>query len=142
MPGPPPKCRGASRATYAPGQPSPPDSDLDPVLVVGDSTACTLLSGLQAVGPSYGMAFYSGTVVGCGVVSGTIAPSYASNGYNFYAKSDECQSEANTAEAAGIEKYRPNLIVWGSTEEHRSVVADHRGQEHCRQLLEPRSGGR
>ena len=39
-----------------------------------------------------------------------------------------CQSEANTAEAAAIEKYRPNLIVWGSTEEHGSIFADVAGK--------------
>ena len=47
------------------------------VLLIGDSTSCTLLPGLQAVGPSYGMKFENGAVVGCGVVSGTLAPTYS-----------------------------------------------------------------
>jgi peptidoglycan/LPS O-acetylase OafA/YrhL len=117
------------RATYAPGHPSPPPSALAPVLVVGDSTACTLLPGLQAVGPSYGMAFFSGAVIGCGVVSGTIAPLYAANGFNYYGQSSECQGQANAAESAGIEKYHPGLIVWASTEEHRSVQVTSGGKK-------------
>jgi peptidoglycan/LPS O-acetylase OafA/YrhL len=40
------------------------------VLVVGDSTACTLMPGLEAVGAPAGVAVENGTVIGCGVVSG------------------------------------------------------------------------
>jgi hypothetical protein len=98
-------------------------SDLQSVVVVGDSTSCTLLPGLKAVGPSYGMRIENGAVIGCGVVSGEIAPVYA-NGLNFSADTDKCQGEANSAETRAIERYRPSLIVWGSTDERNSIVAD------------------
>jgi hypothetical protein len=105
--------RGATDA------PSVPES----VVVVGDSTACTLLRGLQAVGPSYGMQFENGALIGCGVVSGQLAPAF-SGGIDFTAYTKRCQGEANKAETLATERYRPRLIVWGSTEEHRSIVAD------------------
>jgi len=93
------------------------------VVVVGDSTACTLLPGLQAVGPSYGMQFQTGAVIGCGIVSGTLAPFYV-NGLSITAYTDKCQGEANRAESEAIERYRPSLIVWGSTDESSSIVVD------------------
>jgi peptidoglycan/LPS O-acetylase OafA/YrhL len=95
-----------------------------PVVVVGDSTSCTLLPGLQAVGPSYGMEFKNAAVVGCGVVSGEIAPLYLANGANLSAPTKLCQGKANEAETDAIERYHPSLIVWGSTDEHSSIVND------------------
>jgi peptidoglycan/LPS O-acetylase OafA/YrhL len=92
------------------------------VVLIGDSTACTLLPGLQAVGPSYGLSFEDGAVIGCGVVSGEIAPLYNKLGTNVSLPTKQCQGEANRAEMQAIERYRPRLIVWGSTEEHGSVV--------------------
>jgi peptidoglycan/LPS O-acetylase OafA/YrhL len=98
------------------------DSDLRSVVVIGDSTSCTLLSGLQAVGPFYGMRFENGAVIGCGVVSGTIAPYTGDlNSPNY---TERCQGEADLAETQAIERYRPSLIVWGSTDEDNSIVVD------------------
>jgi hypothetical protein len=91
------------------------------VLVVGDSTSCTLLPGLEAVGPSYGIHFEDGAVVGCGVVSGTLAP-YIYGGVNLVAGTSACQGEANRAETLAIARYHPSLVVWGSTDERESIV--------------------
>ena len=97
-------------------------SQYQSVVVVGDSTSCTLLPGLQAVGPSYGMAFENGAVVGCGIVSGEIA-SVNVNGANGYAVTDRCQGRANGAETAAIDRYHPTLILWGSIQEAKPIVA-------------------
>lgn len=91
------------------------------VLVVGDSTSCTLLPGLEAVGPSYGMHFENGTVVGCGIVSGTLAP-YMYGGVNLVAGTSRCQGEANRTETLALAQYHPRLVVWGSTDERQSVL--------------------
>jgi peptidoglycan/LPS O-acetylase OafA/YrhL len=91
------------------------------VLVVGDSTSCTLLPGLEAVGPSYGMHFEDGAVVGCGIVSGTLAP-YMYGGVNIVAGTSACQGEANRTETLAIAQFHPSLIVWGSTDERESIV--------------------
>jgi peptidoglycan/LPS O-acetylase OafA/YrhL len=112
------------RSSYAHGQAqgaTEPKAQGQSVLVVGDSTSCTLLPGLQAVGPFYGMQIENGAVIGCGIVSGQIAPTIVS-GINFTAGTSKCQGESNTAETRAIERYRPSLIVWGSTDERSSIV--------------------
>ena len=98
-------------------------SELKSVVVVGDSTACSLLIGLQAVGPSYGMQFENGAVIGCGVVSGVIAPDYL-YGHNVVGYTTLCQGQANRAESLAIERYHPSLILWGSTDERSSIVVN------------------
>ena len=40
----------------------------------------------------------------------------------FAAYTAKCQGEANSAETQAIERYRPSLIVWGSTDETKSIV--------------------
>jgi peptidoglycan/LPS O-acetylase OafA/YrhL len=122
------------RSTYLSGQVIPPEraprmpkggvypQGGEQVLVVGDSTSCTLLPGLEAVGPSYGMHFENGAFIGCGVVSGTLAPSIV-DGFNLVAGTSACQGEVNRMETLAIEQYHPRLIVWGSTYERESIVA-------------------
>jgi peptidoglycan/LPS O-acetylase OafA/YrhL len=110
------------RSTYAPSSSGTGSkSELKSVVVVGDSTACSLLIGLQAVGPSYGMQFENGAVIGCGIVSGVIAPDYL-DGQNVVAYTTLCQGQANRAESLAIERYHPSLILWGSTDERSSIV--------------------
>jgi hypothetical protein len=65
----------------------------------------------------------NGAVIGCGIVSGEVAPAYVGN-LNVVAYTDKCQGEANLAETDAIERYRPSLIVWGSTDEGDSIVVD------------------
>ena len=110
------------RSTYAPNSSgTASESELKSVVVVGDSTACSLLIGLQAVGPSHGMQFENGAVIGCGIVSGVIAPDYL-YGHNVVAYTSLCQGQANSAESSAIERYHPSLILWGSTDERSSIV--------------------
>ena len=112
--------RAQYEASHAGAQASA--SPLVQVVVVGDSTVCTLLPGLQAVGPWYGLQFENGAVVGCGVVSGQLPPYYV-DGINFSGYTRRCQGEANLAESQAIERYHPRLIVWGSQEEKASVLS-------------------
>ena len=82
-----------------------------------------MLIGLQAVGPSYGMQFENGAVIGCGIVSGVIAPSYV-DGHNLVGYTTLCQGQANRAESLAIERYHPSLILWASTDERSSIVVN------------------
>jgi hypothetical protein len=68
------------------------------------------------------MRFGNGAVIGCGVVSGEIAPLVV-DGVNFSAGTKECQRAANRAESEAIEHDNPSLIVWGSIDERASIVA-------------------
>ena len=124
------------RSTYSSGRPrgtNESDMHSQSVVLVGDSTACTLLPGLDAVGPSYGMHFQNGVVIGCGVVSGETAPVYSANGFNFVGYTSFCQGEANRAESLAIERYHPSLIVWGSTDERSSIEV---GTAHGSEVLD------
>ena len=89
--------------------------------VVGDSTACTMLPGLYAVAPSHGLQIENGAVIGCGIVSGQIAPYYYGS-VNLVAYTENCQGYANSAEAAAFKRGMPNIILWGSTDEKDSIV--------------------
>ena len=91
------------------------------MLVVGDSTGCSLLPGLEAVGASYGVKTYDDSVLACGVVSGAYPPAFV-NGVNIQAYSNKCQSKANAAEDLAIRRDRPNVILWASTVELGSIV--------------------
>jgi peptidoglycan/LPS O-acetylase OafA/YrhL len=91
------------------------------ILVIGDSTACTMLAGLEAVGSPVGVRIEDGAVIGCGVVSGEIAPLY-SNGVNLNSTSSTCQSRADAAEARAIRSGRPNIVLWSSSWERSSLM--------------------
>ncbi len=104
------------RSTYAPGSSDTGSkSELKSVVVVGDSTACSLLIGLQAVGPSYGMQFENGAVIGCGIVSGVIAPYYLDD-HNVVAYTTLCQGQANSRRISGHRALSPEPHSVG---EHR-----------------------
>ena len=124
------------RSTYVPGSAAKDaKTQLKSVVVVGDSTACTMLLGLQAVGPSYGMQFENGAVIGCGVVSGVIAPYYV-NDHNIVAYTSKCQGQANEAESQALERYHPSLILWASTDERSGIVVN---TSHGTKVLDPGS---
>jgi hypothetical protein len=93
------------------------------MMVVGDSTSCTLMSALIVVGSSYGVQIENASVIGCGIVSGEIAPFYW-NGVDTQASTSTCQSRANLVQAAAMAKGPPDIILWGSQEERSSILAD------------------
>jgi peptidoglycan/LPS O-acetylase OafA/YrhL len=90
------------------------------ILVVGDSTACTMLPGLEAVGAPAGVQIENAAVIGCGVVSGRIAPSWV-NGQNVNRRTMLCQSRAVAAEAKALRSGRPNLVLWASSWERTDL---------------------
>jgi peptidoglycan/LPS O-acetylase OafA/YrhL len=92
------------------------------VLLIGDSTACTMLPGLEAVGAPVGVRIENGAVIGCGVVSGEIAPRVV-NGENVNLTSQTCQSRASAAEARALKSGPPNVVLWASTWERSSIIS-------------------
>jgi peptidoglycan/LPS O-acetylase OafA/YrhL len=91
------------------------------ILLVGDSTACTMVPGLEAVGAPVGVRIENAAVIGCGVVSGEVAPLII-NGRNLSSGSRLCQSRANAAEAKALRSGRPNIVLWASTWERSSLA--------------------
>ena len=94
------------------------------MVVVGDSTACTLMPGLAAVGSLYGLQVDSGAVVGCGIASGRIAPYFYKNdpGVDIETDTDICAKKALDTEKSAIRRDSPNIILWSSTWEKASIL--------------------
>jgi peptidoglycan/LPS O-acetylase OafA/YrhL len=105
------------------------------VMVVGDSTACTMVPGLEAVGSPQGVQVVDAAVIGCGVVSGQIAP-LVLNGENVYRQTKYCQSRANAIEARALKAGRPNVIVWASGWERLALLV---GEGAHQRVLTPGS---
>ena len=91
------------------------------LLVVGDSTACTMLAGLDAVGAPSGVQIEDAAVIGCGVVSGRIAPRFV-NGVDLNARTSRCQSRADAAVASALRSGPPDVVLWSSSWERDPVL--------------------
>jgi SGNH domain (fused to AT3 domains) len=91
------------------------------MVVVGDSTSCTLLPGLTAVAPSYGIQVVNGAVVGCGIVSDTLAPEIENN-LNYTSYTRNCERRVKRAETAALRSGKPDIVLWGSTDEGSSII--------------------
>ncbi len=91
------------------------------VMLVGDSTACTMLPGLEAIGAPQGVQMEDAALIGCGVVSGQIAPHFVS-GRNVYAETRYCQGRANATEGHVLRTAQPTIVLWGSTWERMDLV--------------------
>jgi peptidoglycan/LPS O-acetylase OafA/YrhL len=91
------------------------------IMVVGDSTACTMLPGLAAVGAPVGVRVEDAVIIGCGVVSGTIAPRFV-DGANVNAPSRICQSKANAAAKRSLRLGPPSVVLWASTWERSALL--------------------
>jgi peptidoglycan/LPS O-acetylase OafA/YrhL len=99
------------------------------ILLVGDSTACTLLPGLAAVGAPAGVQVEDGAVIGCGVVSGNAVPNIV-NGTDVSVNSASrfCQSRASAAEQRALRSGPPNVVLWASAWERGALIVG-RGAE-------------
>ncbi len=98
------------------------------ILIVGDSTACTMVPGLEAAAAPAGVAIEDGTVIGCGVVSGEIAPKIT-DGRNVNASTRTCPQRVTAAEDRAQRPGHPNVVLWASTWEREALeigAGDHR----------------
>jgi peptidoglycan/LPS O-acetylase OafA/YrhL len=122
-----PKVVAGLKSAYRSGHPRTPEAsnlEKQSVVMIGDSTACTLLQGVDAVGPTYRMQFVNGAVIGCGIVSGEVPPVRQGDQVIFSNTFTKlCQGQANRAEATAIERSKPRIIVWASTQERNPIVA-------------------
>jgi peptidoglycan/LPS O-acetylase OafA/YrhL len=98
------------------------------VLLIGDSSACTMFPGLQAVAATAGVQIEDAAVVGCGIVSGQLAPDVV-DGRNIVAGTRLCQSRATRAVARAQRSGAPNVVLWASSWERASFVEGHGADE-------------
>ena len=91
------------------------------ILLVGDSTACSLWPGLNAVGDDAGIATDKGSVFGCGVASGEIT---TTRNEAITPHSSRCPALVDTTETAALARSRPNIVIWMSIWEKSDLVVD------------------
>ena len=92
-----------------------------------------MLPGLEAVGELAGIKVEDAAVIGCGEVSGIIAPNII-NGRNVNSLTRFCQSRANAAVNSALKLGRPNIVVWSSTWERAAFVV---GSGSHKKVLQP-----
>jgi peptidoglycan/LPS O-acetylase OafA/YrhL len=91
------------------------------VLLVGDSTACSLWPGLSAVGDAAGIATDQGSVFGCGVASGEIT---TTRNEAITPNSARCPALVDTNVSKALARARPTLVIWMSIWEKSDLVVD------------------
>ena len=89
------------------------------VLLVGDSTACSLWPGLNAVGNAVGMATYQGAVFGCGIASGEIT---TTRNESITPHSSRCAALVSWALPNALARARPTVVLWMSAWEKSDLV--------------------
>ncbi|MDT5001279.1 MAG: hypothetical protein QOK12_3384, partial [Mycobacterium sp.] len=89
------------------------------ILVVGDSTACSLYPGLAAVGDEVGTTVAQAAVFGCGVASGQIT---TTRNEQITPHSERCPAMVNEVVDPAIAGLRPDVVVWMSIWEKSDLV--------------------
>jgi hypothetical protein len=94
------------------------------LLLVGDSSACSLWPGLREVGRANGITMDQASVFGCGVASGEVT---TTRGEQVAQHSERCPELVEAALRTMLPKTRPNVIVWMSIWE-KSDLVDENGE--------------
>ncbi len=79
------------------------------ILLIGDSTACSLYPGLRAVGRSAGARIDQGSVVGCGVISDEVT---SERPFIVPSGTEQCHGRVERTLGFALARTRPGLIVW------------------------------
>jgi peptidoglycan/LPS O-acetylase OafA/YrhL len=101
----------------------PAGARLQRILLVGDSTACSLWPGLAAVGDAEGIPTGQGSVFGCGVASDEIT---TTRNEAITPHSERCHALVQWGEANALARLQPTIVVWMSTWEKSDLVSGER----------------
>ncbi|MDP9331725.1 MAG: acyltransferase [Actinomycetota bacterium] len=93
------------------------------ILLVGDSTACSLWPGLNAAGDAAGIATFQGSVFGCGVASGQIT---TTRNEAITPNSSRCPALVDSDVGQALARVRPTIVLWMSIWEKSDLVVDGR----------------
>ena len=99
----------------------PADARAERVLLLGDSTACSLWPGLAAVGAAEGIVVDQGSVFGCGVASDEIT---TTRNEAITPNSQRCHDMVEQALRPALARTRPTVVLWMSTWEKSDLVVD------------------
>ncbi len=90
------------------------------VLVVGDSTACSLWPGMRVVGRKAGLAEVAqASVFGCGVASGEIT---TTRDEQITPNSDRCPQLVDQTLRSKLPNTKPDLVIWMSVWEKSDII--------------------
>ena len=91
------------------------------IVLVGDSTACSLWPGLKAVGDQLGIVTDQGSVFGCGVASDQVT---TTRNEAITPHSSRCPQLVDSDESAALARARPTVVLWMSIWEKSDLVVD------------------
>jgi peptidoglycan/LPS O-acetylase OafA/YrhL len=91
------------------------------ILLIGDSTACSLWTGLREVGPAHGVAVWQGSVFGCGIASGQIT---TTRNEQITPHSERCPELVDETLRPALARARPTLVLWMSSWEKSDIIED------------------
>jgi peptidoglycan/LPS O-acetylase OafA/YrhL len=91
------------------------------ILLVGDSTACSLWPGLKAAGDAARIATDQGSVFGCGVASGQIT---TTRNEPITPHSSRCPALVDSDVSKALARARPTIVMWMSIWEKSDLVVD------------------
>jgi peptidoglycan/LPS O-acetylase OafA/YrhL len=81
------------------------------LLVVGDSRACSLSTGLEQLAQEQGATLDNASVLGCGIVADAVTRSLSMVPRS---QADACRGRVRDAQRAAFRRADPNVIVWWS----------------------------
>lgn len=93
------------------------------VLLIGDSTACSLWPGLHAVGAAQGIATDQGSVFGCGIA---IDEFTSTRNEAVTPNTERCRPFLDWAIPHALARANPTLVIWMSVWEKSDLVIDGR----------------
>ncbi len=93
------------------------------ILLLGDSTACSIFPGMKAVGDEVGESVAQAAVFGCGMASGQIT---TTRGEQITPHSERCPQMVEAAQVPALAQMRPDVVLWMSLWEKSDIVANGR----------------
>jgi peptidoglycan/LPS O-acetylase OafA/YrhL len=91
------------------------------VLILGDSTACSIYPGMKAVGDEIGASVAQAAVFGCGMASGDVT---STRGEQITPHSERCPAMVERAQVPAVAEMRPDVVLWMSLWEKSDVIAN------------------
>jgi hypothetical protein len=99
---------GSAAAAPVQQPPAPPQR----ILLVGDSTAVTLLPFLRDAGAAHGVAVAAAARIGCGVIDGAPKLDDGQPYIDYFGDTTQCASISQTLQSQMLASQNPDLIVW------------------------------
>ncbi len=91
------------------------------MLVLGDSTACSIFPGLKAVGDEVGASVAQAAVFGCGMASGDVT---TTRGEQITPHSERCPAMVESAQVPAVAEMRPDVVLWMSLWEKSDMIVN------------------